>query len=101
MKGAIILVIGILGIVAVAMWGERLIWINADSYPKALAIDLYVDIDNPQQSAGELMNIAENQCGKDKGFLQFTKKKNGYFLRCDDFWQKGMYSIRFKNISKE
>lgn len=100
MKVVFLLVIAGLGVVAVGMWAERLVWINSDSYPKALALDLYVDVDGPQAS-GKLINIAESQCGKDKGFLQFVKKKNGYFLRCDDFWQKGVYSIRFKPSGKE
>ncbi|HFD6165558.1 TPA: hypothetical protein ACF5HI_004091 [Salmonella enterica] len=78
MKVVFLLVIAALGVVAVGMWAERLVWINSDSYPKALAIDLYVDVDGPQAS-GKLINIVENQCGKDKGFLQFEKKRTDIF----------------------
>ncbi|ENG8827697.1 hypothetical protein ABVL22_004303 [Salmonella enterica] len=95
MKRVFIFAIGVLGLVAVGMWAERLVWINSDTYPKAFALDLYVDVDGPQIT-GKLMDTLKNQCGEDKAFLHFDKKENGYFLRCGFYWQKGVYSIRFK-----
>ncbi|EJE7985913.1 hypothetical protein MXE68_24750 [Escherichia coli] len=78
---------------------ERLVWVNADSYPAWLAKEL----DSPAITDGENFIKAtesfEKICGKNKGYLSVVTKHNGIFMRCDDSlsfdsWWKGVYRLK-------
>ena len=78
---------------------ERLVLVNADSYPAWLAKEL----DSPAITDGENFIKAtesfEKICGKNKGYLSVVTKHNGIFMRCDDSlsfdsWWKGVYRLK-------
>ncbi|ENR9963999.1 hypothetical protein ACEXTD_002983 [Salmonella enterica] len=103
-------VLRILRLLVITLWGiglvgvlfsvvERLVWVNANSYPVWMAKELY----SPAITDGEAFIKAtvsfEKTCGKNKGSLSVTTKHNGIFMRCDDSvsfdsWWKGVYRLK-------
>ncbi len=80
---------------------ERLVWVNADSYPAFLAKDLDSPALPDPDSIVSSIEYFQNVCGKDRGMMSFVTKDNGRFLRCDDSvafdsWFKGVYALKFK-----
>ncbi|RPD91705.1 hypothetical protein BBB56_23205 [Candidatus Pantoea deserta] len=86
-------------LVFVLSFAERLVWVNAQSYPAWLAKVVYTDqsLDNPEV----LMNIQDEQCSGIKGFRAIEMKNNGLFMRCDESllpgsWWKGVYLLKHR-----
>ena len=104
------IVLRILRLLVITLWAvglvgvlfsvvERLVWVNADSYPSWLAKEL----DSPTITDGETFIKAtesfEKTCGKNKGSLSVVARHNGMFMRCDDSvsfdtWGKGVYQLK-------
>ena len=100
----------ILRLMVISLWGiglicvlfsvvERLVWVNANSYPAWMAKEL----DSPAISDGEgyikATESFEKICGENKGSLSVITKHNGMFMRCDDSvsfdsWWKGVYQLK-------
>lgn len=103
-------ILRILRLLAIVLWAiglvgvlfsvvERLVWVNAESYPSWLAKEL----ESPTITDGETFIKAtesfENICGKNKGALSVVARHNGMFMRCDDSisfdsWWKGVYQLK-------
>ncbi|EMM9643290.1 hypothetical protein P7V44_07575 [Providencia sp. CRE-3FA-0001] len=79
---------------------ERLVWVNADSYPTFLAKDLDSPALSDPNSIASSIEYFENVCGEDRGLMSFITKNNGLFLRCDDTvgltsWFNGVYKLNY------
>lgn len=83
----------ILSTLAVA---ERLIWVNADSYPHWLSTPLKVESYPP--GVDEKLALIEKVCAGKPGVKEISKKNNGEYMRCDTSlsltsWHNGVYLL--------
>lgn len=71
-------------LVGLAMVAERLVWVNAGTYPAWLTTDL---VSPPLEGTGNQEKAAaffDKTCGDNRGQLSVKNKENGIFMRCDD-----------------
>lgn len=78
---------------------DRLIWVNAESYPTWLAKDLTSPSIIGAENFIKAKDFFYKICGKNRGYLTVTPKRNGTFMRCDDgisfdSWWKGVYRLK-------
>jgi hypothetical protein len=78
---------------------DRLVWVNAETYPTWLAKDLVSPSIVGAENFIKATEFFDKTCGKNRGYLTVVPKRNGTFMRCDDgisfdSWWKGVYRLK-------